>query len=206
MGRMREDQSEIVVGFDVRRDHEASGFAWDEGRRFRYLLLDDVRRPLSVDQTVWPSCFPEATAGEWRGVLGLWSDFAAMSDAAAREGIDQTASRLVAAVVVPASDEERSEWLTKRLDQTVPERLGPDWCVLGYDVADQWLTSGLSNCGYVRNERAELQTEWARRLNVHHLFDDPEDARLFVKATNQRVPEHAPFFVYGLLERLVNPK
>ncbi len=197
-----------LIGFDIRLGRQTSELSWNEERRSLYLLRDDIRRPLSVDQTVWPSCFPKADREQWRGVLGHWSDFDTMCGAAERLGIDVGSSCLLSTVVVwdLLSAEERDEWATKRLDQAAPERPGPEWRVLGYDVADQWLTSGLSNCGYVRNERAELQPRWASRLNAHHLFDDPADALLFVKVTNERVPQHAPFFVYGLLERLTNPK
>ena len=31
-----------------------------------------------------------------------------------------------------------------------------------------------------------------------HLFGNPEDATAFAVVTARRVPEHAPFFVYGI--------
>jgi hypothetical protein len=197
-----------LIGFDIRLGNRTSELAWNEERRSLFLLRDDIQRPLSVDQTVWPSCFPKADRDQWRGVLGHWSDFDAMSDAAERLGIDLASSFLLSTVVAwdLLSAEERDEWATKRLDQAVPERPGPEWSIVGYDVADQWLTSGLSNCGYVGNERTEWRSRWGGRVNEFHLFDDPSEASIFAKATNQRVPEHAPFFVYGLLERLTNPK
>ena len=39
---------------------------------------------------------------------------------------------------------------------------------------------------------------WGPRLNEHHLFKNAESAFAFRLVTNRRVPEHAPFFVYGL--------
>jgi hypothetical protein len=35
-------------------------------------------------------------------------------------------------------------------------------------------------------------------LNHHHLFTSLEPAWIFREVSNQRVPEHRPFFVYGL--------
>jgi len=193
-------QSGTLVGFDLR---EARSSTWTGEKRSLYLLRDDITRPLSVDPMVWPSCFPEVERTEWRGVLDHWSDLAVMFDAAARARIDQQVSRLIATEVMleMLAAEVRAEWLSKHLEETSPSRLGPEWTLLGYDVADQWLLSGLSNCGYVRSERAGLQPKWAQRLNGHHLFRDPADAFAFAEVTNHRVPEHAPFFVYGLLER-----
>jgi hypothetical protein len=73
------------------------------------------------------------------------------------------------------------------------------WSLLGYDVADGALTSGLSNCGYDPSERPSLRRDWAGELNEHHLFEDPAAARAFRDVTDARVPEHAPFLVYCLL-------
>jgi hypothetical protein len=196
-----------LIGFDIRPCRKLS-VIWTEERRSLFLLRDDIQQPLSVDQTVWPSCFPDSGGEQWRGVLGHWSKLDAMADAGARQGIDQTVSRFIATVIVLewVSDDERTQWLSKRLDETLPACLGPEWRPLGYDVADQWLTSGLSNCGYVGNERDEWRSRWGDRVNEVHLFDDPSEASAFAIATNERVPEHAPFFVYSLLERVMNTK
>lgn len=73
---------------------------------------------------------------------------------------------------------------------------------LGYDVADAGLTSGLMNCGYT-DDATQLREHWARHLNRCHLFSDRARALHFLRITSERVPEHAPFFVYGLY--LLNP-
>lgn len=72
------------------------------------------------------------------------------------------------------------------------------WPVLGYDVADEWLVSGLVNCGYAREEKQRLSKVWIVSLTRHGLFRDANAAIDFVKVANERVPEHAPFFVYEL--------
>jgi hypothetical protein len=69
---------------------------------------------------------------------------------------------------------------------------------LGYDIADASLTSGLSNTAYTEEERARLAPVWAPRLNRFHLFDEAEHALEFKAVSDARVPEHAPFFVYGI--------
>jgi hypothetical protein len=72
--------------------------------------------------------------------------------------------------------------------------------LLGYDVADYGLLGGLTNCGYVLEEAASLAPVWAPFLNEWHLFDNPEHATAFAAVTETRVPEHAPFFVYGIYQ------
>jgi hypothetical protein len=72
------------------------------------------------------------------------------------------------------------------------------WERLGYDVADDFTLSGLCNCGYEAEEAAGLRPAWSPELNHHGLFGDPRAALRFCSLTDARVPEHAPFFVYGL--------
>jgi hypothetical protein len=72
------------------------------------------------------------------------------------------------------------------------------WRLLGYDVSDGGLLSGLSNCGSTDEEAAEARRRWEAHLNAHHLFDALEPAFDFRRASDARVPEHAPFFVFGL--------
>lgn len=44
-----------------------------------------------------------------------------------------------------------------------------------------------------------FRRDWSGKLNEHHLFESPTTARAFRDASNLRVPEHAPFFVFALL-------
>jgi hypothetical protein len=86
----------------------------------------------------------------------------------------------------------------------VPEPLldgSEDWPVVGYDVADASLLSGLMNCGYSQPERRALRPAWATKLNRSGLFDSVEDAFAFRAVTDSRVPEHAPFFVFAIRVR-----
>ena len=89
-------------------------------------------------------------------------------------------------------------------DAEMPENAGPAgadsarYDLLGYDVADYYLMSGLANCGYSPEEAESLAPAWAARLNEWHLFGNPGDATTFAAVTAERVPEHAPFFAYGI--------
>ena len=91
-------------------------------------------------------------------------------------------------------------------DGPTPESLDPTgaaferYDLLGYDVADCDLLGGLTNCGYTPGEAASLAPVWAPLLNEWHLFDNPEDATAYAAVTAKRVPEHAPFFGYGIYQ------
>jgi hypothetical protein len=61
------------------------------------------------------------------------------------------------------------------------------------------LTSGLTNCGYSATEHVKWGRLWHAKINQSHLFDEATDALTFAEATNVRVPEHAPFFVWAMM-------
>jgi hypothetical protein len=93
------------------------------------------------------------------------------------------------------------------VERITPERVRSIWYqhevegefrLLGYDIADDVFLSGLSNCSYSDDEKALLRPTWSRRLNQFHLFDHADDASQFHRITETRVPEHAPFFVFGV--------
>jgi len=84
------------------------------------------------------------------------------------------------------------------LYQTIPERPPEGSSLLGYDVADAGCISGLTNCGYTEEEINALATLWANRLNSFGLLTTLEDAVAFRQLCDERVPEHAPFWIYAL--------
>jgi hypothetical protein len=210
---------ERLIGFDVRELLPDPEQLWDRARRETYLLRREVRRPLSVDAMVWPSAFdtgqgvglpePERVrlrlagvpASPWIGPnAGLWDDLERMLRHL--DGYPAVAQPHAVVAVTWCSDDgfARGGLGGPYLTETTPAALGPDWHLLGYDVADGSLVSGLANCGYSPAEAASLGWRWAAHLNEHHLFDDPARALKFRDQTNTRVPEHAPFFVYGLYQ------
>ncbi len=81
-----------------------------------------------------------------------------------------------------------------------PATIDDSWQFLGYDVSDLWCMSGLMNMGFVSGyDGAEaLRAKWGPHLNASHLFDDPVPAEEFKNFSNQRVKEHAPFYVIGI--------
>jgi hypothetical protein len=76
----------------------------------------------------------------------------------------------------------------------IPERS----LLRGYDVADFGLISGLSGCGYTAEEKKLLSTNWSSKMNEHGLFLNLNDAKQFTRIANERVSEHAPFWVFIL--------
>jgi hypothetical protein len=199
----------LILGYDARELPERLAGAWPPERRERFLYYrQDVESPLSVDEAVWPSVFERRPA--WTGrVQGLWEDLSRLRQAV--PGAEDC--WLVGFAVDLASLSERAErTLEKYLRGVTPEgRPGPHpepheiaqpaaidsgWEWLGCDVSDFFSVSALSNAGL--EDMGTLRREWGPRLNRHHLFDRVADARRFQALADERVSEHAPFYVMGL--------
>ena len=183
---------EVTIGFDLRST--VGDPSWTAERRARYLLRHDVASVRSVDPDAWvrPPGLPPAPRTEPEHV-GVWPHLSDLL-AAARE-LDRAGAVTVRITVL---DED-----AQAADSAAP--FGPGLQayhhLLGYDVADYYLMSGLANCGYsAQEEAAALAPDWAPRLNEWHLFGSPADATAFAAVTADRVPEHAPFYAYGIYQ------
>ena len=132
---------EATIGFDLRS--VVSDPSWTVDRRTRYLLRPDVPSVRSVDTLVWerPPGLPRPPVPE-----GLWPN---LSDLFAAAGALDRAD--VVAVRITAFPEEEEDGPTPQIEPAV-ER----YDLLGYDVADYWQLSGLTNCGYSPEEAASL--------------------------------------------------
>jgi hypothetical protein len=188
--------SEMVIGFDARETFVEPSKAWTPRRRREFLLREDVAKPLSVDALAWPSVFHELPVPECGGVVAdLWDDLDEMRAALAER--KPPAHRIVA-VSWLTDDPDAKGGPHRSARDAMPCDLGPEWELLGYDVADGGCISGLSSCGYSPFERAELAPAWGPKLNLNHLLADAEDAFRYRAVADRRVSEHAPFFVYAL--------
>jgi hypothetical protein len=191
-----------LLGFDA-RVAGADRPPWDATRRARYLLRPDVTAPASTDRLAWPSVFDLAGAPAppaWTGANAtVWDDLERLRAFVSERWPRPVPSHATVAVtwVSDRGFVEAGEAGPYR-EPTKPPATAAEWSLLGFDVADGSLLSGLMNCGYDAAEVDDLRVRWGRRLNDHGLFGSIGDALAFRAVTDARVPEHAPFFVYGL--------
>jgi hypothetical protein len=191
-----------LIGFDAREMWQEYHIAWPQERKDRYLLRQDIKKPLSTDTMVWPSVFDEvgelASPYNWRG--SLWDDLGNMIDFMKARPITTHLTFWTIGITLvsgefDAGQEEMGYPTLPALDLPAGSE---DWTLLGYDVSDHSLLSGLSNCGYLEEEKRRFEKQWGEHLNHYHLFTEVEPAVEFREVSDRRVPEHAPFFVYGL--------
>jgi hypothetical protein len=191
-------KEERLVGYDA-REMLASPSAWTQHRIDTFLLRTRVDKALSVDTMVWPSVFAaeeNVDSPPWARQLKLWHDLQRLED---RLEDDSRPFWIITIALLwsPLNAQERDVW-EAMLSTTPRLNRSGEWRLLGYDIADRALTSGLSNCGYDPQEVQALRVKWTPHLNGFHLFIDSDRAYEFKMMTDSRVREHAPFFVYGL--------
>jgi len=203
-----------LLGFDARLDEEDNRrCTFPVEAREVLLLRPEIECPLAVDTHIWPSHFLyrpelrgfadpqegaliEVECAEQAPHLYVWLSLARM-----RLRLSQCGVRAeVIAVELLGTKDTAPEDFEPEMARFRPEPEGvPEGSTfLGYDVADEGFFSGLSNCGYSPAEREVLRMEWAGRINQFGLLTDEDEALLFSDMTDRRVPEHAPFWVFGL--------
>lgn len=208
-----------LLGFDIRLKSECYlNRVWDRERRFKYLLNPQTPWPLSVDIMVWPSMFRYTSTQAGSGhisldklievetintrhdALSIWPSLREMDKCFDSQKSAKLSGVKIAIILHVDKKEFNKEHWRAVLSPALSINDIPDsWNLVGYDIADQDLTSGLSNCGYSVVELAALRNEWKNRINEYGLFDSFEDALSFRDLTAKRVPSHSPFYVYSIL-------
>ncbi len=200
--------NELLLGFDAREMWLDVAEYWPEERKRSFLLRQDIVKPLSTDTLVWRSVFDvEQTLyrPQWTGpIQELWEDIQALENALSTAS-HRTKPYWVIAITgcsaIP-SREERANWKarTERILYR-PALRAPSWHLLGYDVADGYLLSGLTNLSWDPVSTDEVQAigqKYIPYLNEYHLFTSVEPATEFLPLAEEGAREHAPFFVFGL--------
>jgi hypothetical protein len=209
-----------LLGYDVRFDRSAYLEAhWTPERRRAFLLSDSIDWPLSVDPNAWPSYFldhslvqtlgsaietyvkeraivldPNADDLRFQG-LRLWASLDRMLETYARQKHDVPRGIVVAVRLEHAESVQHAHFEVVLHPEVDPSLVGRDWQLLGYDVADQHLTSSLAN---LREGRDILRATVGPQLNQHGLFSSRQDALSFRGQSDQLFSVYGPFCVYSL--------
>jgi len=207
----------IVLGYDIRKHYGGYyQYEWDYERRERFLISNNIVWPLSIDTTVWPSLFRvqihpvniqmkddnevavQMSADNY--IIGnLWQSHDSMV-----EYYDMYCIRKQKTIPTVFTLHTWDEPSTKESTITAFPHdnsliMPSGYSLVGYDIADQFFVSSLSNCGYGNNEgEGDARFEYASYVNDYGLFGALNDAIKFKSVSNISVKEHAPFYVYGV--------
>jgi len=222
---------EIMIGYDIREMWLDTESFWNEERRKEFLLKQQVKKPISVDNTVWPSIYNLDIAEpidymraiprsknyktkEWdntvknhkvlsipnhTGWLGdLWNELSVVKQNTSVSWSNKWKPCWIIAITqfTDAIDETDVEKYSSYF--VTPQEINSLWTLLGYDVADTFLTGFISNAGYTDDEVEPLRREWVEYFNQWHLFNDFDLARKYVDVAYKRDFNHGPFEVFGI--------
>lgn len=180
-----------MIGYDARRlPGTVSSCA--EPETASYIIRQDVKYILSVDTYIWPSFLPfEQTEVPQTSKPGLRDELQDLR--LELIGADTSNCWIIGVSVVELLPADLTPW-ERILKGVAPAAPDSSWRFLGFDVADGQLLSGLANCGFPPG----TNSEWVPFINANHLLDSLSAAKRFREGRNRDVPEHAPFYVFGL--------
>lgn len=210
---------EYVVGFGVCDTTCHAAAAWNDKRRALHLCRPDVRMPLGVDPRCRTVAIDTKEANHSNEITITWMECDDHKDATARQhmlhptfssiqnviaalsrGLSASSRAFAVSQCVPTgcrllrTNSLQDVTLSDRVDELMSER----WVRVGYDVCDHWMISALQNCAFSGSEMVKSNVDWSARINEWHLFSSVDTAVEFSFFSDVRVPEHAPFSVYGL--------
>jgi hypothetical protein len=192
-------ESLIVLGFDVRKPVAHQKFIWPGERRHKFLLRPEIPTPVSVDRNVWPTLSLNTDESYPLFLWGSISEILAALPEVAQQNSDSPV--IVEIAVVATLPESSTYWeriIFGRVNREADGVPGITAECIGYDVADRYLLSGLSNCMLSEDELALIRNDWSKAINIWGLFGDSETGKAFRAVCNRLVPEHAPFETYRM--------
>lgn len=204
------NMKENLLGFQLRNDPQ-SLIQWDIARRGKYLINENVDVPLSVDKSVWPinpnvpllkELFAECYGGNYEDNIPNGLRLFSLKEESILNSLSYYNGGYLIGISIVNDDRD----LNKRLldMHRIEKKLHNIdlltfycWSCFGYDVADLWMISGLMNISF-EPPKAEIAKKYSKDLNKFGLFDLAKKASNYCQECNQRIPEHAPFIVYGI--------
>lgn len=218
----------VIVGFDVREMWLDVDSQWTQAKKDKFLLKHNVSKPLSVDHYIWYSAFSDLLEPRiWRSVVRqakyygsqwdnvfsedrnlsipddyrprrVWRRLDALVDYLEKSWGSTWKPCYIVAVAEVFSDDSDIEVEEEETEPISPRVIDSQWQLLGYDVADYELYTGLFEGIMAPDEAAKLRRDWEIYLNEYHLFVEPQKAFDYIAVANQKYPSHMPYYVYAL--------
>lgn len=186
------------LGFDIREPLNCHWESfWTHERRTKFLIRPEIQWPLSVDNMVWPS----VAVSRMPAALNLWFSIGQILEVLPDLAFQNADSPVLIEIGAVHDDQSSQYWedLVNGWPQPRGEyEIKTGVQELGYDIADRYLLSGLSNCMLDPTELAGIRRAFSQRINSFGLFDQVGHAADLRIVYNELIPEHAPFCVYRI--------
>jgi hypothetical protein len=169
------------------------------------LILKGLSEIYSCHGDAWPSVFDWYSYLQRPRFVGpnydLWENSEKMILCLENQNFDYKNMANIIAVTYegPLPMEEIKHLPVHFLKHSLQENDKQRWFLSGFDVGDDGLSSALLGLSHdVKQEYKAKRDAFAALLNNKHLFNSKSDAFKFCQFENSRVPEHAPFLIYGI--------
>lgn len=203
--------AEILLGFQLRIYPENIQHLSAEWRK-TYLLREDIEFPLSIDVSVWnyyednfllSNIYANYSGGSLRENVPNGLFIFDLKDSSVLNNPSHYDGALLIGITVVNDSLSIAQRLKavhriKDIQYTIAELNQVGWHCIGYDIADEWLLSGLMNIGFNSIDKASLSRRFKEDINKYGLIDSIDIAQEYCIHCNEHIPEHAPFAVYGI--------
>jgi hypothetical protein len=187
------------LGFDIRVGSVQHQAEWSLSRRSDFLIRPEILAPISVDDMVWPRLGPDSSEFPmwlWGSTGEILSAFPALGGSTIGD------SGRIIAIGTLTDDERYAKFIADVFfgykNAASYEIVNSKQELLGFDVADRFFISGLSNCKLALDELTAIRSDWSHAIRESGLIRDPDLARTFCVICDKLIPEHAPFEVYQI--------
>ena len=181
-----------LIGYSIRSLQPDAD--WTQERRENFLIVPTVVLPKSADSNVWSEPVSDSIFTNSGSInANIWVDRQKMLDKTKYMPTNVGLVELVVYLYQLDSLPDYIKYMEAKSNR-IPDHLE----FIGYDIADEGICSGLSNCGYTKSDMKFCRENFSSYLNEHGLFNDFGMANQFLSYTNKRVSEHVPFYIYAL--------
>ena len=132
---------------------------------------------------------------EWIGPREAWGNLEQLINHVTQYWATWKPSWVIAITTVVSDDREI---VNLKSYDIKPKHIFSEWELLGYDVADYFFTSFLTNATYSSQEKNDFQKTFKKQLNKHHLFETIEQAEAYVPVAESRDEQHGEMYSYGI--------
>ena len=207
--------SHYVLCYDIRQRILKQKSGWPADRCQTFLFRPDIMNPIATDRHVLTNHYYDANTLPYTGPFSpFWKSLVELQRFLEQFKLNNFDDLLLAiSIDVSLLTQSELEYFHSLLGNknqkllklklfeclATPGKVQESWEFIGFDVSDSGFTSAISNMGFTSDDDIpSLRAKWGPYLNEYHLFDQAENAVRFKEFSNQRAPEHAPFFVFGL--------
>lgn len=172
----------------------------------RLLSCETGQTVSSADPEIWTSITEEDESQTWSGFQYLWSNLAELTQRLNTEPSTLSFQIIAVARLTPILEVTDQDWAfyagkvfaKSSLAAVTPYFANSTWSLLGYDVCDYYLWSGLHRAPMDPKDQSSCLSRALKELNCKGLLTSFDSARALATELTETEQQRAPYFPYAL--------